>query len=36
MGAIIYFPQGTYLVSAAIEISYGMQVIGDVIHASQS
>ncbi|KAK0624163.1 pectate lyase superfamily protein-domain-containing protein [Immersiella caudata] len=29
MGAIIYFPPGTYLVSAAIEISYGMQIIGD-------
>ena len=30
MGAIIYFPSGTYLVNDTIEISYGMQVIGDV------
>ncbi|KAH8898657.1 pectin lyase-like protein [Thozetella sp. PMI_491] len=28
-GAIIYFPPGVYLVKSAIEISYGMQVIGD-------
>lgn len=30
MGAIIYFPPGTYLIQSTIEISYGMQVIGDV------
>ncbi|KAK1750487.1 pectate lyase superfamily protein-domain-containing protein [Echria macrotheca] len=29
MGAIIYFPAGTYLIQNTIEISYGMQVIGD-------
>ena len=29
-GAIIYFPPGTYLIKSTIEVSYGMQVIGDV------
>ena len=36
MGAIIYFPPGTYLIQSTIEISYGMQVVGDVRSISPS